>query len=385
MSSVTELSEEILTKLSSVDQEVLAEVVCQDQRNPAFIMMNWSVRRLSDKGVANPDGLFLFSGNGYDEVSTRPWSVVLKIVKDPGQEQDPQDMGYWKREILLIRSGLLETLPESIVRPRFYKVMEQNSEAWIWMEYIEDISGSWTLDDYAFAARQMGRFDGAYLTGTPLPDQSWLATDYAKRWIGQDNPDGAWSNEYIQQYFSAPLRARVKRLWEERDSFLHALQCLPQVVSHFDCTRLNLMIRRHDGQPDQLIGIDWAFFGCGAAGGSLYALVGNSPMFYVIDPSQVSDLDRAAYKSYLLGLKDAGWKGDPDFIRLGFCAWTGLWLGIGIPPTAAWWMTDEARPWLLKLFDQRSPESIIPGWATMCNYGLDRADEARLLMEKLRL
>jgi hypothetical protein len=96
------MSEDMLATLQAIDPAVLTEVVRQDQRSPTFEILDWNVKRLSDKGVINPDGLFLFSGQGRDEQDTRPWSVVLKILKKPDEEQDMREIFYWKRELLAV-------------------------------------------------------------------------------------------------------------------------------------------------------------------------------------------------------------------------------------------------------------------------------------------
>ena len=63
----------ILGTLQAIDPAVLENVVRVDQRSPAFQISDWSVRRLSAKGIVNPDGLWLFSGQGRDGQGTRNW------------------------------------------------------------------------------------------------------------------------------------------------------------------------------------------------------------------------------------------------------------------------------------------------------------------------
>ena len=67
--------------IKTVDPDILAEVVRADQHSQAFEISDWSVERLSDKGINNPDGLWLYHGLGHDEKGERPWSVVFKILK----------------------------------------------------------------------------------------------------------------------------------------------------------------------------------------------------------------------------------------------------------------------------------------------------------------
>lgn len=163
------MREDMLAQLRATDPTLLIELVRQDQRSPAFEIIDWTVERLSSQGIANPDGLFRFSGDGRAGQQIRPWSMVLKIVQKPDEEQDPRDTWYWKRELLAAQSQLLERLPGPVAAPRIYAAVEDEASGWLWME---QVSGSttqlWTPAQYAFAARELGRFNGAYLTGVPL-------------------------------------------------------------------------------------------------------------------------------------------------------------------------------------------------------------------------
>ena len=73
------MNKDILQRLNTVDAAILTNVVRQDQRSSSFVITDWSVQRLSDKGIANPDGLWLFSGRGHDSHEGHLWSVVVKI------------------------------------------------------------------------------------------------------------------------------------------------------------------------------------------------------------------------------------------------------------------------------------------------------------------
>src|SRR3990172_3085852 len=168
------MAEDILARLNAIDLTILTDVVRQDQRSPSFEITEWSIRRLSDKGIINPNGLWLLSGEGHDSEGSRPWSVVMKILIRQEQEPPLSDMWYWKRELLLAQSGLTERLPVSVKAPRFYRTEEQADGAWLWMEHVKNYHSSpWVLDDYVFAARQLGTWNGMYVTGNPLPAEPW--------------------------------------------------------------------------------------------------------------------------------------------------------------------------------------------------------------------
>ena len=170
------MDEGFLEKLMAIDPTILTDIVRQDQNDQAFEITNWTVKRLSDKGIANPDGLWLFSGQGNSDKETRPWSVVLKILQRQDEGLPADNVWHWKREFSLAQSGLSNQLQGPIKAPHIYHSNETPEGAWIWMEHVEGIqSAPWTLDEYAFAARQFGLWNGSYLTGTSLPTEPWLA------------------------------------------------------------------------------------------------------------------------------------------------------------------------------------------------------------------
>ena len=89
------MSENRLAQLQAVDPAILMDVVRQDVGRPDFEIGAWSARPLSNKGIINPDGLWLLSGDGRDANGARPWSVVVKTVRRQDPEPPETDMWYW--------------------------------------------------------------------------------------------------------------------------------------------------------------------------------------------------------------------------------------------------------------------------------------------------
>lgn len=80
--------------LQALDPGALADLVRQDQRNPAFEILDWTVRPLDhEKIIATTGGLYRFSGYGRDGVATKPWALVLKIINRP--TGGCQDLREW--------------------------------------------------------------------------------------------------------------------------------------------------------------------------------------------------------------------------------------------------------------------------------------------------
>ena len=376
------MGNDMLEKLLTIDPEILTEVVRQDQTNPTFEITRWTVQRLSDKGIRNPDGLWLYSGEGNDGSQARPWSVVLKIIERTEEEVPVSDYWYWKRELLWVQSGLMERMPGPVKGPRFYRAEETSDGAWLWQEHlIQQRPGPWSLEDYAFAARQIGLWNGAYACGTHLPDEPWFTRQHYRSWYTQTNPEKDFNFPLNQKYITGNIRSRYDRLWTERELFYQVLETLPQMFSHFDSQRRNLFIRKGTDDQDELVLVDWALCGLGPLGAEMTLLIGMSAALLDWPSSEVVQLDRVAFETYLQGLAEAGWSGDADKVRLAYTAWLTIWFGAVFPNITALWCTPDFRPYALQQFGFVE-EDLCQKWLPVFHYALDCADEARSLMKK---
>ena len=246
----------------AIDPVLLSEVARQAVRAATFELRDWSVTALRhEKSIETTGGLYCYRGQGWDGRALRPWSAILKIVMRPDDGcQDPPELCYWRRELLAYQSGLLARLPSGTIRaPRCYGARELEKEAWIWLENIQEGADPgrqpvWEIADHQQAARRLGQFSGAYLVGTPLPDEPWLCGSLLRGMLADDgwwarfiNPDSiqnAWQRPAVQALFPEPDRARVLQIWAEKWRFLAAYERLPRVFCHNDAHRRNLMLRR---------------------------------------------------------------------------------------------------------------------------------------------
>jgi hypothetical protein len=377
------MSQTLPEQLQHLDASLLTAVVQQDQRSPSFAIVDWQAERLSDKGIINPDGLFRVYGHGRDNGETRPWSVVLKVLHQPNHTPEPANLWYWKRELEAVQSGLFATLPDAICAPRFYGVTVQHDSDWLWMEHLTDaVAAPWRLEEYAYAAHQLGRFNAAYLHDTPLPEAPWLCRGHARTWAEGLPPHAAWDDSIVQRFFSHTLRQRVIQLWAERERFYAMLEWLPQVFSHFDFQRRNLFLRPGASGQQEIVAVDWGLCGIGALGGDLYSLVGSSAVMLEWPPAQLAALDEAVFAAYIDGLGVGGWDGDPRLARLGYTAWLALHWGMALPAGAAFWFAEPMAPRAVRQFGH-PVEELAVAWATTCDFALTRADEARNLMARI--
>ena len=105
-------------------------------------------------------------------------------------------------------------------------------------------------------------------------------------------------------------------------------------------------------------------------------------MFLEWTPLDIVTLEKTAFRSYIHGLRDTGWSGDMNIVRLGYVAMFAVFFGCAFPGFTAAWCSVESREEALQIFGFAEEElfwKVLP----ILDYSLDRADEARSLMKKL--
>ncbi len=197
------------------------------------------------------------------------------------------------------------------------------------------------------------------------------------------SPDPIWDHPTVQQYIPLHILERIRQLWAERDRFFTILDRLPAAFSHFDFKRRNLFLHPRADGSDELAAIDWAECGIGSLGRDLAYVVGSNSFALEWEPAAIVEMDAAAFEAYLSGLRDVGWKGDPDGVRLGYTAWMSLKFSILVPGLVVNMLsTEESRANALRFFHHPA-EELAAGWIFLSEFILDRADEARRLAERL--
>jgi hypothetical protein len=333
--------------LPDIQRATLTETIRRALNSDTVEIAEWACQPLKPAFGSTTGGLYRCCGTGREDGKTVPWSLILKVMHPPlhaaaakaGEEASA--FNYWQREALAYQSGLLDDLPGGLVAPRCFG--DEDSEApgadgflWLWLEDVrESISGRWPFSRYGLAARHLGVFNGAYLTGCPLPSFPWLTERWLRSWLSQFprfihllQQESTWQNPLLRAAFRVPVANDLLRLWAERDRFLDALDRLPRTLCHFDAWRTNLFARASPEGQEQTVAIDWAFVGIGAVGEEINPLVWASLTFFEIEPEEARALDPIVFEEYLAGLREAGWQGDAGQVRFGYAASAALRYGM---------------------------------------------------------
>jgi hypothetical protein len=310
------------------DVGVLESVVERALDAKQVALGEWSAEQIF-AGDGQGVGVFRLMGSARVGEEPHAWSVILKVLPDEGFAP----LTAWSlsmREPLAYDSGLLETLPPALRAPRCLRYERQGGRHHLWLEDLGSDDAPWSLADYAHAARQLGRFNGAYLEQRPLPSIAWLSRDWLRAWLAE----GAAAIDELPRHRGHPLVRRVyppdlcselAHVWKHRERLLATLDRLPQVLCHHDAFRRNLFLR-----SGRLLAIDWAFVGVGPVGAELAPFVSASATFLGVERGQWEQLERTAMAAYRQGLVDIGWRGPPEQPRFGFAASSALryWPGV---------------------------------------------------------
>lgn len=372
-----------------LDQITLLDPVRRALGSATAEIGDWRCQPIPYRGaVPSSGGLYRISGIGHDRGTSVSWSLVLKIAQAGTGTTNPADPYYWKREPLVYQSGLLNDLPSTLAAPRCFGVMDYTSDTnWLWLEEVADDCGlHWPLPCYATAARHLGHFNGSYLAGQPLPSHPCLSQGWLAAWIAfcapaVDHVARVPDDPLVRQAYPGLSWTRFLHLWGARGTLLADLARLPQTFCHLDAMRSNLFVRRINDAADQIVAIDWAFAGMGALGEDLAALVAGS-IFFEDEQAAAQDIDELTFAAYIEGLRDVGWRGDPEAVRFAYTASVALRYGPSVALLVYLARDPGRRDWLEQAFSC-SLEQLMDRLAGLLDFVLIRTREAQNLQEAL--
>jgi hypothetical protein len=326
--------------LRSIDAATLTPIVRQALQRDQLQILDWQVNQLGG-GAGNPVsvGLYRFEGTGQDRDERLAWSVILKIIQSPtnvgevnlGEGDDQTHWNYWKRELFLYQSELLETLPEGMAAPQCYATVEQPGNiAWLWLEDVSDAyEGVWTLERYTLTARHLGRLNGGYLSKNQWTAFPWLGKHLTRQWVQILAPDWQaipWEHPRVLKRYPQPELNPFRRMLFDNARFLAKLDLLPKTVCHGDTYPTNFKARLLSGGEEQTVALDWALAGIAPLGDDLGQFAFGAYMN--LKNADPTDVDQALFESYMDGLRDTGCRVDPQQVRFGYTASAALRVGL---------------------------------------------------------
>ena len=235
-------------------------------------------------------------------------------------------------------------------------------------------------------ARHLGRFNGAFLAAGTLPNHAWFSRHWLRRYIAAEGVTAATievaadAPPLLRRCFPPPLARSLRELWSERETFLTALDRLPQTICHHDAFRRNLFARRTADDQEQTVAIDWAFAGIGAVGAELTPLVLGSLGFFEVRDCAPRELAEAALAGYVTGLREAGWDGEERLVRVGFLASAALLYTVGTAGLTMDIVGDPTQYPAVELALGCSMPEAVAVWTELSTFKLQLVEEARRLL-----
>ena len=156
---------------------------------------------------------------------------------------------------------------------------------------------------------------------------------------------------------------------------------MPQILCHRDAHRGNLFARRDLDGREQTVAIDWSDVGIGALGEELGGFVLSPAIFYKLEVADLPHLDRIAFAGYLTGLREAGWAGSAQLVRLGYTTAAFLRYGLGVIQFLPLHL-DETQRSAQELIFGRPVEEVAMHGIPIHQFLLRLADEAQQLLDE---
>jgi hypothetical protein len=242
--------------------------------------------------------------------SSGPWAAST----------DPRHWNYWRRELEVYRDDELrkQLADAGLVLPAA-QVDERPDGAVLLMDDIAGTPGThFSLAEHAALARACGRWQAR-----PAPERPWTSTGFLRDYsTTRDVPwqlmtdDAAWQQPLVRELWPAELREAWTGLLVHRDALLDLVATLPRARCHLDFWVSNV-VQRPTGE---LALFDWSFLGDGALGEDIGNYIPDAVFDLFWPAERLPELAETCVANYLDGLHEAGWRGDPDQVRLAVMA-----------------------------------------------------------------
>jgi hypothetical protein len=329
-------------RLQAVDRAILTPLVSRALQTEVCDIVEWDYQPVLG-GFSQEHGqiygIYRFRGTAQTQTGTTPWSLIIKATGSAlTGSQEPSAFDYWKREVLVYQSGLLDNLPGDLVTPRCLEIgTYPGEEYWLWLEDVTDLEDEvWPFEHYGQVARHLGHFNGAYAAPNAMPEVPWLSAGDFRQRLAMAEPGVAQLPELSRHPFFRELlpgncTERMLHLWKARERLLHVRRQLPLTFCHHDAFRRNLLTQRDPDGRQKTVLIDWSRAGTGVMGEELVPLFATSLKFIPVDRDRSPELDAAIFTNYIDGLRESGWRGDPELVRFGFTATAALKCGVADP------------------------------------------------------
>jgi hypothetical protein len=258
----------------------------------------------------------------------------------------------------------------------------------MWLELVYEADSNWTIEQHQLVARHLGQFNGAYLNGHPLPEQTlWMGYGRMQAWLEQNPPDKErllqHSETKLGRWLSRQSIERMMNLWQKRQPLLAAFERLPTCFCHHDAFRRNLMLRQTANGSAETVAIDWAYTGLGKVGQEIGVMTAVNLFFMEVLAKHAQELSQAVFTEYSAGLRDAGWQRDLQLARFGYTVTATLTFGLAFCVIYTNFLQSPNGAAISETITGHPIDDILEQLAVVLPFLLDLGDEALALMPSI--
>lgn len=257
-------------------------------------------------------------------------SAILKVARlpirpDPGQgfptSDEPSHWNYWRREALAYETGLTTAYTGAGITAPALLAADTRADGGVEL-WLADVGGTGGFD---WPAPRLARFGyelgvaqarwAGHVPGTEWLSRRWLAQYLAQarhRLVPLEPAD--WDHPSLAPW-PVQVRTRLRQLWSDRDRLVAFTQAAERTLCHLDVWPANLV----DDAGTSIL-LDWSFVGEGAVGEDVANLILDSFTDGLMDTALLPEVAETVTDGYLDGLRDGGWSGSADAVRLTIAA-----------------------------------------------------------------
>jgi hypothetical protein len=266
-------------------------------------------------GGLSGGSVYRVSGTAVVGAASRPWSLIVKVLRETEATAARSGPYYWRRERDVAVSTITDDLPDGLSAARFVATTDRSpSEVWLWFEDLGPEPDPRTTEAWAAIAGAFARWQAPYLLGKPPPSHPWLPRNWLEQWCLDSGPvdlDGCADDPLLRRMYPDSAAASAQNFWRGRARYFAAYRQLPCVVTHMDAFWRNLFV-----VEGRAVAIDWALAGIEPVGAELNSLIFTNIVSQEVEPGEYDTFDRDVFAGYIAGLREAGWRGDTRHVRL---------------------------------------------------------------------
>jgi hypothetical protein len=318
------MNDTVAETIANQSLDVLQSVASQAIAMKATLVGSLSIRKIGRSVGSGTLGIYRVTGTSQTDVGEKPWSTVVKVINTANTPSLETHLDQPERELAAYRSGVFTSTDGGMYAARYYELYEADGLQFLWQEDLgRAIQPPWLPDHFVVAARHVGRFN-AYWSDSSLPDWDWLCQSGVKL---------KYRNAYLTSVFNglseiqdhpfvhlvAPMGIdRVTQLWRQGETLFNQVAKGPQGICHLDCHQKNLFLIKEADLASSLVAIDWACVGIDSLGVDVGLLLASSLKWLELLPEEAQKLVEPIFDAYLSGLRDSGWRGNEDKVKLAY-------------------------------------------------------------------